>query len=1132
MKPIDPRVLPHLAPAKHSLAGVVGASLMSGGLLVAQAFAVAALIAGLFDGASSVAPDRWQDAVTAGTWLAAITVLRALTAWAGDVLSSQAALAVGTTMRRRAVEAALELGPLALSRRRTGDVALLTTRGIAAVEPYLTRYLPTLVVAMTLPPLTVVAIATQDWLSALIVLLTLPLVPVFAILIGLTTQDKADRQWRLLTTLSGHFLDVMRGLPTLVAYRRAEAQSVSIRAITHHYREATKETLKLGFASSAALELIATISVALVAVTVGLRLSGGSLDLRTALVVLLLAPEAYWPLRRVGAEFHSAAEGTATFEEVNRLLDEPATLLAPVPAPCAALGITLDSVRVSYPSRSAVVLDGFSASIPGRGVTAITGPSGGGKSTLLSVLTGDLPMTSGTIAVGGQALTADMVPAWQHQIAWVSQRPWIAAATIAENIRLARPEATDADVWQALERVALGEAVATMPLGLDTVVGEDGVGLSAGQRARLALARVVVADRPLVLLDEPTAHLDAETEQAIADTLTWLGRRSCVVVVAHRPGIVEIADHIIDVPLLPAIPPSPRAAPHTAPSTPSRGDEPTSAPVSAPVSEPTSRPADSARATSRRLVLGMVLGALASASGVALTATAGWLIARAAEHPPVLVLMVAIVAVRTFGLARPALRYAERLVSHDVALALLADRRAAVYDLLVPLTPGRLSRQRGDLLTSVVDDVDSLLDKQLRVRMPLATTVLVGALAAAFATWKLPTAGLIVLTVTVTGATLAWLVARSGVQRAEATYVRQRAALSALIVQTLQGAGDLVMWQAAQRRLDAIDSVGQAAGRAALRSARAVATGRALCTLVAGAGMLAVAWTGSSAVVEGSLSKPTLALLVLLPLALAEVIAPLADAGALSVRTEAADDRLAHLASLTPAVTSPTAPRTTDLSSPTLVVDQVAAGWGDTTAFHDVSFDLAAGARIGVVGPSGCGKSTLAAVLLRFLDPTSGTVSLEGVQLNELALADVRRTVGLVDDDPHIFGSNLRENLRLAGPSATDEELLEALRSAALEPWLAALPQGLDTPLGDGAAQVSGGERARIGLARALLADQPVLVLDEPTAHLDSATAAAVTDDLLATQGRTIVWITHGTVGLDRMDSVLTFEEHLAVARS
>jgi ATP-binding cassette, subfamily C, bacterial CydCD len=285
--------------------------------------------------------------------------------------------------------------------------------------------------------------------------------------------------------------------------------------------------------------------------------------------------------------------------------------------------------------------------------------------------------------------------------------------------------------------------------------------------------------------------------------------------------------------------------------------------------------------------------------------------------------------------------------------------------------------------------------------------------------------------------------------------------------------------------------------------------------------VLAVGWLGAPALAADTLSKPMLALLLLLPLALVDVLVPLADAGALSVRTAAADARLASLASLTPAVTSPTAPRSTDLTSPVLAADRVAAGWGTAPAFVEVSIHLPAGSRLGVVGPSGCGKSTLAAALLRFLDPMSGTVTLADVPLPELALDDVRRTVGLVDDDPHVFGSTLRENLRLARPSATDAELRRAVDAAALGGWVDALPAGLDTLLGDGAAHVSGGERARIGLARALLADQPVLVLDEPTAHLDAATATAVTRDLLATEDRTVVWITHGTIGLDRMDSVL-----------
>jgi len=299
------------------LAGVVVAGVASGGLLVAQAFAVAALVTGLFEGA---ADQDWSAAQTAAVALGAVTIGRAVTSWVVDVLAARASAVVTTKLRRRVLTAALSLGPAALSRQRSGDVALLSTRGVAAVDPYLTRYLPALLLAATLPVLTVLAIATQDLWSAVIVVTTLPLVPIFAVLIGLSTRDRAQRQWRTLSALSGHFVDVMRGLPTLVVYRRAKAQSTSIRAITERYRRATNDTLKLAFASSAVLELVATLSVALVAVTVGLRLSAGSLDLGTALVVLLLAPEAYWPLRRVGAEFHAAAEGTATFEAVDELL--------------------------------------------------------------------------------------------------------------------------------------------------------------------------------------------------------------------------------------------------------------------------------------------------------------------------------------------------------------------------------------------------------------------------------------------------------------------------------------------------------------------------------------------------------------------------------------------------------------------------------------------------------------------------------------------------------------------------------------------------------------------------------------------------------------------------------------------
>lgn len=1080
MKPVDPRVLPHLRPARWALAGVVAGSTAGGLLLVAQAFALARLVTAAVGG---------EDLTGPGAWVLATFAARAATGWLTDRAAARAAGQVGTALRGRLTEAALALGG-GPSRHRTGELTVLLTRGVAAVEPYLTRYLPALVVAVVLPPATLLAMAWVDWPAALTAAVTLPLIPVFAVLVGLATRDRADRQWRLLSSLSGHFVDLVRGLPTLVAYNRAALQGDRIRVVTARYRDATLATLKVAFASSAVLELVATLSVALVAVLVGLRLATGGLDLETALVVLLLAPEAYWPLRRVGAEFHAAAEGTATFEAADALLRE-----APVAVPRDGDAMAVEDLVVRYPDRDVPALDGVSATFPSRGLTAVTGPSGCGKSTLLAVLLGRLSPTAGTVTT----------PA-ADRIAWVPQRPWLMPASVRDNVRLGRPDATDAEVWAALEQVRLAHHVATLPGGLDTVLAEDGASFSAGERARLALARVVVSDRPWVLLDEPTAHLDEETEQVVAETLVRLAVDRAVVVVAHRPSLVALADHVVALPA-----PAPAPAPEHGPI----ATRPSAAtPVSTPAIKGSPEPAASPR---RRLALATLLGALAAASGVALTATAGWLIVRAAEQPPVLMLILAIVGVRTFGIARPVLRYAERLVGHAAALRMLAEERARVYDDLVPLVPGRLGPHRGDLLARVVDDVDAVLDEQLRVRLPVLTGALVVAGATVFTALVSPVAVLPVLGSALVGGAaalgLSWWTAR----RAEAAFVRERGALSALVGSVLDGAPDLVAWQAAGRAADAVRAVAARLARAAGRAAGGAALGRAVATLAAGVGVVAVLH-----VAAGTTSGPMLALLGLLPLALLDVLLPLADAGQLAVRTRAARERLAALACTEPAVTDPAEPVAAGPGRD-LAVERVHAGWGEEAVLRDVDLGLPAGSRVAVVGPSGSGKSTLVALLLRFLDPQRGSVALDGRRLDRLALSDVRARIGLVDDDPHVFASTLRENLRLARPGADDAELLAALDRARLTPWVAQLPEGLDTFLGDGHADVSGGERARIGVARALLGDRRVLVLDEPTAHLDSGTAEALAADVLGTSadGRSVVWVTHGRAGLDRVDRVL-----------
>ena len=1089
MRPSDPRLRAHLAPARRQLVGFAALGAVSGLLVIAQAWAVAGLV---------VATLRGDDLLGWAVATALLLAARGLAGGAGDVVAARAAAVVSTILRHRLVLATIA----ARHGDADGERAVLTTRGVAAIEPYLTRYLPALVLAVVLPPLTVVAIATQDLLSAVIVLATLPLVPVFGALVGLATRDRAEEQWRAMAALSGHFLDVVRGLPTLVVHRRARAQSALIAEVTERYRRATLGTLRIAFASSAVLELVATLSVALVAVTVGVRLASGGVGLHTALVVLLLAPEAYWPLRRVGAEFHAAAEGTATFEAATEVL-EPLPDTVDHAAPYGA-ALQLTGIEVTYPGRVVPALSLRSARVPPTGVTAISGPSGCGKSTLLAALAGLLP-AGGSMTAGGEPVGG---PSWQAQVAWLPQQPQFVTGTIADNLRLARPDASDRALWHALRQVALEVRVAALPSGLDSPLGEDGATLSAGERARLALARVVLADRPWVLLDEPTAHLDELTEQIIVDTVIELSHRSAVVVVAHKPALIATADHHIEL-ARPSGPADVAARRHGLPPA-----HPT-APVSTAAPAPPGRP---------RFAGSTVIGALASASGVALTATAGWLIVQASTRPAVLTLLVAIVGVRTFGLARPVFRYVERLRSHDVALRLLARRRVEVYDALVPLVPARLGRRRGDLLSAVVDDVDAVVDRELRVRMPVRQLALVSLVATLVAVALLPAAGLVVLGFLALAAPGGYLLARHGARTAERTMVDARALLSARVVEAIQVGDELRMWQATDRAAGRIAVISAQLGRAAVSAAGWLAAGRALVLALAGLAIAAVALVTGAAVTEGALSGPTMALLVLMPLALADVVAPAADAGVLSARCREADARLRRLARTAPAVRETVATATPTGSE----VDVRAARthWergAPLTA--PVDLHLSPGDRVAVVGASGSGKSTLAALLLRFLDPVEGEVRLGGQPVRHLPLDDVRRITGLVDDHPHVFGTTVVENVRFSRPGATDTDVEVALRRARLGDWLDSLPEGLHTWIGDGHAAVSGGERARIGIARSLLADQPVLVLDEPAAHLDHATATALAGDVLAGhRDRSVVWITHGTAGLDLVDEVVDLD--------
>ena len=485
---------------------------------IAAAFALGALVSAVVSGSPLYSPLGW---------VVAVFTLRAAGAYATEAAAARAGTRVSTDLRRRLLGRRLTQ-PVDTAADPAGALTF-AAQGVTSVETYVVRFLPAVVTACAVPTLAVVALLAVDWPSALIVLATLPLLPVFAWLIGRTTREVTDRRWAALRVLAGHFLDVVQGLPTLVAYGRAERQVAAIRATSERHRVESMATLRMAFLSSAALELLATISVALVAVSVGLRLVNGDLDLRTGLVAILLAPEAYWPIRRVGAEFHAAADGAQALRQILSDLQRPASgSLHETRRTPTKDRVSVAHIVFRYPGSADEVLSDVSLSA-GRGLTVITGPTGSGKTTLLEVLAGLRQPESGTVETAPAHL--------------VAQRPFLLPDTVRVNLTAGSGlAATTDDLWSALDRVGMRAVVATMPAGLETRLGDDGFGLSAGQRGRLALARALLSPAGVVLLDEPTAHLDTDGVSLAHRVIATLARERVVVATTHRPELVRLAE--------------------------------------------------------------------------------------------------------------------------------------------------------------------------------------------------------------------------------------------------------------------------------------------------------------------------------------------------------------------------------------------------------------------------------------------------------------------------------------------------------------------------------------------------------------------------------------------------------------
>jgi thiol reductant ABC exporter CydD subunit len=554
--PIDPRLVRRAGATRWFLAALVGVGAVGALLTVAQAWLLSRGIAGVFDtrDAAGLAPLLVP--------LAAVFAGKAVLAWLNQMLAQRAAASVKSQLRVDIMRARLER-PLD-GEASTGGLVTLVTQGLDALDGFYAKYLPQLVLAVVVPAIVGVALLTTDLLSTLIVALTLPLIPVFMALVGWTTEARTKRRWALQTRLARHFVDLVEGLPTLQVFGRARAQVEGLRRTEGAHRAETMMTLRISFLSALVLELLATLSVAIVAVTVGFRVLYGQLDLAAALFILILAPEVYLPVRQVGVHYHDSADGMAAAQAAFALIDPPDAgphqespqSPAPTPTPSARVNSTLTGaygpvnvlltvvgLEHTYPGAEEPAVANVSFEVRAGQFVVLTGPSGGGKTTVLNALIGFVRPSQGAILVDGHRLDAASLTAWRRRIAYVGQNPGMISGSVGDNVRLGFPDATTAQLRDALDRAGAPE------LGLDHPVGDDGQGLSAGERRRVAtgraLLRITLGHADLLLLDEPTAGLDADAEATLLRSLRGLG--VAAVVVSHRPAVIAEADAVVTI---------------------------------------------------------------------------------------------------------------------------------------------------------------------------------------------------------------------------------------------------------------------------------------------------------------------------------------------------------------------------------------------------------------------------------------------------------------------------------------------------------------------------------------------------------------------------------------------------------
>ena len=1085
-----------------------------------------------------------------------------------------------------------------------GSVTHILTDGLDHVDAYMSQYIPQALYAVLIPLMISIAIIDSVSWIGWILLMTYPLIPFFMILIGKQADKLNKQQWERMQFLGGHFLDVLQGLTTLKVFGRAKEQVHVIGRLSGEFRDATLKVLRIAFLSALVLELIGTISTAMIAVYLGVSLVYGEVEFLPAFFILLLAPDFYAPLRQLGAAFHTGLSGKVSLTAVQEYLTSGIEVVRTGQETLKRPMQTIEFRDVAYEyEEDHVGLETFTGVLKRGYSYMLVGESGAGKTTISNVLMQLLTPTKGRVTVDGYDLQT-LDSQWYHeQIAYLSQTPYIMSGTLRENLQFGL-EASDETLWKVLQQVQLADFVSALPLGLDTVIGEGGYGLSGGQRQRLALGRTLLRPAQILILDEVTAHLDVETENLIMQVLREYGQDKIVLYVGHRVQTMKYVDTLFVMqagrlvesgsytdlvaqngyfaslvntysnPVMRNLTYSDalfvkeyttvvnkemiqegsastyeteydNVTPTRLKASTSKGEMQQSEAIGSVRQQEIRRGLVSLwnlLSQHRVLLVGSVMLAMGTViMNIGLLTTSTWLITKASEHPILVVLSLAIVGVRFFGIGRAICRYGERYVSHSMAFQGLYELRIAFFKRLEPLVPRIFqSMKMGDLLGRIMTDIETLQFFYLRTLVPSLSFIGITVVGCSIGYQLHPIVAIMIALYSIIVGIILPIIITYVLRQVPPMRLHTRGLMKEEFIESVHGVVDIIMSHQETRFVQSMKASFSAYDGWQSLWNRGVRWNQTILLGLAQSALLVGVVVGVWVIDESSYGPLWVAVLAIGLQSYFEVLQPMTEASLHGYESALAMDRLEAL----------DGQGNQQIQSVDPVSNYSSRGLGeyvDNDSSHDVSpmiriqslsfaydvlpiydrLDLAIqkGEKVAIVGPSGSGKSTLFALLQGWYT-YSGTTSIDGSDARMLSEEQLQSYMAYATQDIYVFHATISDNIRLAKPSATDEDIWQALEAVQLADWVRTLPKGLRTMVGQGGMGLSGGQRQRLGMARLYLRDAEILLLDEPLEGLDQVTRHLVQDQLSTLfQGKTVLYITHHIEQLHEMDRILFLEQ-------